>query len=59
MNLHLDVGDLSETGGWGDPAHATAERGAEIIARLVDFSCEFVTEFRDPQDERPAGESRS
>jgi hypothetical protein len=25
VNLFLDVGDLSETGGWGDPSRASAE----------------------------------
>jgi len=41
VNLFLDVGDLTDTGGWGDPRNASAERGEEIFSRMVDYVCAF------------------
>jgi creatinine amidohydrolase len=52
VGLFLDIGDLTETGGWGDPTQATAERGWEIITRMVDFICHFITQF-------PSGDERA
>jgi creatinine amidohydrolase len=46
VNLFLDVGDLSETGGWGDPSQASAERGAEVFRRMVAYVVDFVATFR-------------
>jgi creatinine amidohydrolase len=46
VNLFLDVGDLSETGGWGDPSQASAEVGAEVFKRMVAYVVDFVATFR-------------
>jgi len=41
VNLFLDVADLSDTGGWGDPSNASAERGHEILGRMLRYICDF------------------
>jgi creatinine amidohydrolase len=46
VNLFLDVGDLSDTGGWGDPTRASAEVGAEVFDRMVRYVSEFVATYR-------------
>jgi creatinine amidohydrolase len=42
VNVFLDVADLSDTGGWGDPRNASAERGHEILNRMVRYVCDFA-----------------
>src|SRR5262249_30894826 len=42
VNVFLDVGDLSSTGGWGDPSNASAERGQEILDRMHEYICAFA-----------------
>lgn len=41
VNVFLDVADLSETGGWGDPRGASVERGREILDRMVQYIVQF------------------
>jgi len=45
VNLFLDVADLTPTGGWGDPRNASAERGSEILSRMVRYVCDFAREW--------------
>lgn len=42
VNVFLDVSDLSDSGGWGDPRNASAERGDEILNRMTDYICDFA-----------------
>jgi creatinine amidohydrolase len=45
VNVYLDLEEVSDVGGWADPTHANAERGAEIMRRMVDFSVSFIERF--------------
>jgi len=44
VDYEYDFGYLSETGHWGDPTVATAEKGAEIEKRMLDFLEKFIQE---------------
>jgi len=47
---HVDIfrmsRELTDSGAMGDPAHATREKGEEIIGRWVRYIQEFVAEFK-------------
>ena len=51
VSIYLDVGDLSPTGGWGDPRSGSAEIGKQLFDRMVTFVADFVSAW----DERSAG----
>ncbi len=55
VNLYLDLDDITDTGGWADPSHASAERGAIIFERMVRYTEAFVLRFQEIQT--VAGES--
>ena len=42
VDFEFDFGYLSETGHWGDPTVATAEKGAIIEQRMLDFLEKFI-----------------
>jgi creatinine amidohydrolase len=45
VNVYLELEEVSETGGWADPTQASAERGKEIMRRMVEFSISFLERF--------------
>jgi creatinine amidohydrolase len=45
VNIFLDIADLSETGGWGDPREASAERGNMILDRMVQYITRFCEDW--------------
>lgn len=53
VNVFLDLAEVSETAGWGDPTGASAVRGKELFRRMSDYVADFVTFFHD-MDTRPA-----
>ena len=56
MNLYLDMGEVSNDGAVAGPSTASGEKGAEVMARMVDFVVEFLQVFRamDTRAARPA-----
>ena len=46
VNLYLELDELTDYGGWADPSTANAERGAEIMRRIVDYVVSFLERFR-------------
>lgn len=46
VNMYLDLEEVSEIGGWGDPTQASAERGAEIMRRMEEFVISFIDRFQ-------------
>jgi len=44
--LYLDYGDTNPSGGTGEAAYASAERGKTIMDRMVQYGAEVVEEFR-------------
>jgi creatinine amidohydrolase len=51
VSLFLDIADVAPSGGWGDVSNATAERGEEVLSRMVDFVADFIEAFSSGSDE--------
>jgi len=47
VNFYLDLHDLTHNGQMADPDNASAEKGAQIMERIVDFTASFVERFRE------------
>lgn len=41
-----DGTDMCESGGWGDPVHATKEKGDKVIERGLKIVAEFIEDFK-------------
>jgi creatinine amidohydrolase len=47
VNFYLDLHDLTHNGQMANPDSATAEKGAQIMDRIVEFTASFVERFRE------------
>lgn len=45
VNMYLDLAEVSDVGGWADPTKASADRGAVLMGRMVDFAVSFIERF--------------
>lgn len=52
---YLDFSDFSNSGGWGDPSHATQEKGNKIIERALKLMADFVKELKSQPLPAPLG----
>ncbi len=41
-----DFTDFCDSGGWGDPVHATREKGDKIIERALKIIADFMRDFK-------------
>jgi creatinine amidohydrolase len=47
VNVYLDLHELTPNGAMANPDGASAEKGAAVMERIVDFVASFVDRFRD------------
>jgi creatinine amidohydrolase len=59
VNLYLDLDELTDYGGWADPTRASAEKGAEVMRRIVEFLASFVERFRELDTRARGGRGRA
>jgi creatinine amidohydrolase/Fe(II)-dependent formamide hydrolase-like protein len=50
-----DFTEFCESGGWGDPAHATKEKGEKIIERGLKIIADFIQDFKSQPLPKPIG----
>jgi len=46
VSMFLNLEDLSDTGSWGDPTHASEETGERILDGMVEHLASFLRSFR-------------
>lgn len=60
INIYLDMAETSEGGAATNPRGASADRGAQLMARMVEFVADFVRFFRGFDTHQPMpGRSRA
>jgi creatinine amidohydrolase/Fe(II)-dependent formamide hydrolase-like protein len=47
VTVYMDMSEIAPTGGSGDPAQGSAEKGKIMFDRMVEFIAEFVTKYRE------------
>jgi len=46
VTVYMNMAEIAPTGGSGDPAQGSAEKGKIMFDRMVEFIADFVTKFR-------------
>jgi creatinine amidohydrolase len=46
VTVYMDMAEIAPTGGSGDPAQGSAEKGRIMFERMVEFIADFVTKYR-------------
>jgi creatinine amidohydrolase len=61
VNIYMDMQDMQPIGGTGDALFASADKGATIFNRMVDFVAAFVEAFKkiDPRARTGVGDGQS
>jgi creatinine amidohydrolase len=56
VNLYIDLHEITAAGSTGAPTHASAERGAIVLGRMVDYVVDFLEVFRRVDTRNPWAE---